>query len=407
MDIHFNDIKDASYILKNKIKETPTIQAFSLGKILECDLFLKLECLQLTSSFKARGSYVAISQLSEESKTNGVIAMSAGNHAQAVAWHSKKLGIKATIIMPEQAPFSKVSRTRELGAEVILKGRTLNESFDFVQKIAKERNLTLIHPYEDRNVILGQGTIGIEILETIPYIDTLIVPIGGGGLISGISIAAKHINPKIHIYGVESKLYPSTYNKINNTNLECGGDTLADGIAVKDSGKITNKIIQKYVDEILLVDEFSIESAISSLFENERIVSEGAGAAGIAGILENKNLFKNKKVGTVICGGNIDSRLFSGILNRQLSRAGKIARIRIDITDEPGMLAKISGAIALKGGNIIEIYHQRMFHDVPVKKAKIDAVIEALSASHIKEIITSLKKNNFNVTYLSDNSSPD
>ena len=404
MKINFESISAASNHLFGNVKKTPTIEALSLGKFLGCNLFLKLENLQITSSFKVRGAFIAIKNLSKINKSQGVIAMSAGNHAQAVAFHAKNLGIKSTIIMPEQAPFSKVTRTRELGAEVILRGRTLNESTQFVKNLCKEKGYSLIHPYDDPHTVVGQGSIGIELLNDFPDIDILIIPIGGGGLISGIAIAAKHINPKIQIIGVESKLFPSNFNVFHSSNKPCGGETLADGIAVKQPGEVTSPIIQRYIDQIILVDEFSIENSISSLFEHERIVSEGAGAAGIAAIIQNKSLFYNKNVASVICGGNIDSRIFAGILNRKLAKDGRIQKIRIDITDEPGMLAKISNCIAKNGGNIIEIYHQRMFHDVPMKEAKIDAIIESLSINHINKIISSLIELGFKVKIISNSS---
>ena len=403
MAIDVEEIYDAKRILDGNIKSTPTISASRLGKKLHCNLFLKLECLQLTSSFKARGAFISIRKNYLKNPYKGVIAMSAGNHAQAVAYHAANFGINSTIVMPEQAPFSKVARTRELGADVILKGRTLNETSTFVANRASDRDLILIHPYNDPDVVKGQGSIGLELLKEIKDLDCLVIPIGGGGLISGVSIAAKALNPKIQIFGVESKLFPSMYNIFNNTKMSCGGDTIADGIAVKQPGEINIPIIQHNVDEIFLVDEISIENSISSLFENERVISEGAGAAGVAAIMENEKTFKGKKVATIICGGNIDGRIFAGILNRQLSRDGKIAKIRIDITDEPGMLARITQAIAKDGGNILEIHHQRMFHDVPVKKAKIDALIEAQSFLNIHEIIASLKQNGFQVSLVNEN----
>jgi len=404
MQLEFESISAAAQILNGNIKNTPTIQANKLGKKLNCDLFLKLECLQLTSSFKARGAYLAIRNAKINHPDQGLIAMSAGNHAQAVAFHAQKANLSATIVMPEQAPFSKVARTKDLGAEVILRGRTLNETTSFVSYLAKQNDLTLIHPYDDLNVILGQGTVGLEFVNSVFDLDYLVVPIGGGGLISGISIAAKALNPKIKVIGVETRLFPSMYNLRNGTNLTCDGDTIADGIAVKVPGVVTAPIINKYVDDIILVDEISIEKSISDLFEDERVISEGAGATGIAAIRENIKFFENKRVGTVICGGNIDSRIFAGILNKQLSRDGKMARIRIDITDEPGMLARIAETISESGGNIIEVFHQRMFHDVPIKKAKIDAVIEAQNANRIAEIIKCLKNSGFNVIRINESS---
>ena len=402
MKIDFEKILAASKELKGNIVNTPFVRANKLSSNFNTNIFLKLENLQLTSSFKARGACYAIMKHTLADPNRGIITMSAGNHAQAVAYFANQFNVSSTIIMPEQAPFSKVSRTKELGANVILKGRTLNETSDFVNNLAKEKNLKLIHPYDDYDVISGQGSIGIEIFEKINELDCIVVPIGGGGLISGVSIVAKKINPKIKIFGVESDLYPSTYNKFKKKNLFCSGDTIADGIAVKTPGEKTFPIIREYIDDIILVDDISIENTISNLFEYERIISEGAGAAGVTAIIENLSLFKNKKVCSIICGGNIDSRIYAGILNKKLSRDGRLARIRIGITDEPGMLSKISNAIAKTGGNIIEIYHQRMFHDVPVKKAKIDAVIEAQNKKSIEEIIAILKSEGFEVRIINE-----
>ena len=402
MKIDFDKILAASKELKGNIINTPFVRANKLSSNFNTNIFLKLENLQLTSSFKARGACYAIMKHTLADPNRGIITMSAGNHAQAVAYFANEFNVSSTIIMPEQAPFSKVSRTKELGANVILKGRTLNETSDFVNNLAKEKNLKLIHPYDDYDVILGQGSIGIEIFEKIKELDCIVIPIGGGGLISGISIVAKKINPKIKIFGVESDLYPSAYNKFKKKNLFCSGDTIADGIAVKTPGEKTFPIIREYIDDIILVDDISIENTISNLFEYERIISEGAGAAGVTAIIENLSLFKNKKVCSIICGGNIDSRIYAGILNKKLSRDGRLARIRIGITDEPGMLSKISNAIAKTGGNIIEIYHQRMFHDVPVKKAKIDAVIEAQNKKSIEEIIAILKSEGFEVRIINE-----
>ncbi len=404
MDLKIENIKEARDLLKNRIVITPEIRSNYLSNLVGGSVFLKLENLQHTSSFKARGAFVSLDRLEEKKKKTGVIAMSAGNHAQAVAWWAKQKGINATIIMPEQAPFSKVMKTKEYGGNVILRGRTIDEAQSFVEEKIDKEGLTLIHPYDDRDVILGQGTIGLEFLEKIPDLDCLIVPIGGGGLISGIAVAAKSINPKIKIYGIQTKKFPTMYNFFKSKQLRVTGDTLADGIAVKIPGNITSSIIQKYVDDIILVNEFEIEKAISALFENERIVSEGAGAVGVAAIMKNPDLFNGLGIGTVICGGNIDARVFASILNRKLSRDGRLAKVRIDILDEPGMLARISSLIAENGGNIIEIFHQRMFHDVPVKNAKIDAVIEALSTNHIKTIIDALENDGFVVNEINDKS---
>ncbi len=404
MTIHIDSIKEANLELRSNIVRTPTIQSQYLSNEVNANVFLKLENLQYTSSFKVRGAYVSIKRLKEEQKQKGVIAMSAGNHAQAVAWWAQKEGVKATIVMPEQAPLSKVMKTKSLGAEVILKGRTLNESQNYVSELIDYKKLTLIHPYDDPNVVIGQGTLGLELMEDTKNLDLLVIPIGGGGLISGVSIVAKTLNPNIKIFGVQTEKFPSMYNVLHKKQLAISGDTLADGIAVKRPGNITSEIIKNHVDDILLINEFDLEMAISSLFENERIVAEGAGAAGVAAIMKNKDKFSGKKVGTVICGGNIDARLFASILNRKLLMDGRMTKVRIDIIDEPGMLARISNLIAKYGGNIIEIYHQRMFNDVPVKNAKIDAIIEALSVEHIASIIKALRNDGFQVSEIMERS---
>ena len=404
MTIHIDSIKEANLELRSNIVRTPTIQSQYLSNEVNANVFLKLENLQYTSSFKVRGAYVSIKRLKEEQKQKGVIAMSAGNHAQAVAWWAQKEGVKATIVMPEQAPLSKVMKTKSLGAEVILKGRTLNESQNYVSELIDYKKLTLIHPYDDPNVVIGQGTLGLELMEDTKNLDLLVIPIGGGGLISGVSIVAKSLNPNIKIFGVQTEKFPSMYNVLHKKQLAISGDTLADGIAVKRPGNITSEIIKNHVDDILLINEFDLEMAISSLFENERIVAEGAGAAGVAAIMKNKDKFSGKKVGTVICGGNIDARLFASILNRKLLMDGRMTKVRIDIIDEPGMLARISNLIAKYGGNIIEIYHQRMFNDVPVKNAKIDAIIEALSVEHIASIIKALRDDGFQVSEIMERS---
>ena len=404
MTIHIDSIREANLELRSNIVRTPTIQSQYLSNEVNANVFLKLENLQYTSSFKVRGAYVSIKRLKEEQKQKGVIAMSAGNHAQAVAWWAQKEGVKATIVMPEQAPLSKVMKTKSLGAEVILKGRTLNESQNYVSELIDYKKLTLIHPYDDPNVVIGQGTLGLELMEDTKNLDLLVIPIGGGGLISGVSIVAKSLNPNIKIFGVQTEKFPSMYNVLHKKQLAISGDTLADGIAVKRPGNITSEIIKNHGDDILLINEFELEMAISSLFENERIVAEGAGAAGVAAIMKNKDKFSGKKVGTVICGGNIDARLFASILNRKLLMDGRMTKVRIDIIDEPGMLARISNLIAKYGGNIIEIYHQRMFNDVPVKNAKIDAIIEALSVEHIASIIKALKDDGFQVSEIMERS---
>ena len=376
MAVTADQIRDTAVRLDGQIIRTPMLEAPMLSRNLGCDLFLKLECLQHTSSFKARGALNAMLGLNDKQRQLGVIAMSAGNHAQAVAYHAEHMGIPATIVMPAQTPFAKVARTRAFGAKVVLEGRNLNECEGTVNALIQEHGLTLIHPYDNELVMMGQGTAGLEMLTDQPDLDILVVPIGGGGLMGGIATIARDMRPNIKIYGVQTELYPSMKLAVEGKEITCGGETLAEGIAVKKPGGVALPVIDALVDEILLVDERDLEWAVGALIEQQRVVSEGAGAAGIAAIHANPALFAGKKVGVVICGGNIDPRLLASILNRNMAVDGRIARLRIDISDEPGMLAAISTTIGKCGGNIVEIYHQRLFYDVPAKLAKIDAVIE-------------------------------
>ena len=405
MAVTADQIRDTAVRLDGQIIRTPMPEAPMLSRNLGCNLFLKLECLQHTSSFKARGALNAMLGLNDKQRQLGVIAMSAGNHAQAVAYHAEHMGIPATIVMPAQTPFAKVARTRAFGAKVVLEGRNLNECEGTVNALIQEYGLTLIHPYDNELVMMGQGTAGLEMLIDQPDLDILVVPIGGGGLIGGIATIARDMRPNIKIYGVQTELYPSMKLAIEGKEITCGGETLAEGIAVKKPGGVTLPVVDALVDEILLVDERELEWAVGALIEQQRVVSEGAGAAGIAAIHANPALFAGKKVGVVICGGNIDPRLLASILNRNMAVDGRIARLRIDISDEPGMLAAISTTIGKCGGNIVEIYHQRLFYDVPAKLAKIDAVIETRGSDHVDEIIAALRAAHFQVRQLDDSAS--
>ncbi len=405
MAVTADQIRNTATQLDGQIIRTPIIEAPMLSRNLGCDLFLKMECLQHTSSFKARGALNAMLGLNDQQRQQGVIAMSAGNHAQAVAYHAGHMGISATIVMPAQTPFAKVARTRAFGAKVVLEGRNLNECEGTVNALIQEHGLTLIHPYDNELVMMGQGTAGLEMLTDQPDLDILVVPIGGGGLMGGIATIARDMRPNIKIYGVQTELYPSMKLAVEGKEIICGGETLAEGIAVKKPGGVTLSVVEALVDEILLVNERELEWAVGALIEQQRIVSEGAGAAGIAAIHQNPALFAGKKVGVVICGGNIDPRLLASILNRNMAVDGRIARLRIDISDEPGMLAAISTTIGKCGGNIVEIYHQRLFYDVPAKLAKIDAVIETRGPDHVDEIIAALRAAHFQVRQLEDSAS--
>ena len=397
MSISGQDVRNAAAQLEGHVLRTPMVVSPLLSQQLGCNIYVKLECLQYTSSFKARGAFIAMQSLSDEQRSAGVIAMSAGNHAQAVAYHAGQMGIPAVIVMPSQTPFAKIARTRAYGAEVVLEGRNLNDCESKVQALIDSRGLTLIHPYDNNEVMIGQGTVGLEMLIDQPDLDVLVVPIGGGGLVGGIATIAKEMRPDIRIIGVQTEAYPSMHAAMLGRDIVCGGETLAEGIAVKKPGGVTLPVVQALVDKIVLVNEKHLEWAVSGLVEQQRIVAEGAGAAGIAAIYAHPQLFKGLKVGVVICGGNIDPRLLSSILNRNMAIDGRIARLRIDISDEPGMLAAITESIGRCGGNIIEIYHQRLFFDVPAKLAKIDAVVETRGPEHIDEIIADLRNRKFTV----------
>jgi len=396
------NIYAAADLIEGHLVKTPLVYSPLLSQQLGCNLYLKLECLQFTSSFKARGAYVAMHDLTAQQRSKGVIAMSAGNHAQAVAYHAGKMDIPAVIVMPSQTPFAKVARTQNYGAEVILKGRNLNECEAFVRELIDQRDLTLIHPYDNEQVIAGQGTIGLEMLTEKSDLDLLLVPIGGGGLISGIATIAKQLNPDVRVVGVQTEAYPSMKAALNGNEVSCNGETLAEGIAVKTPGRLTLPVVDALVEDILLVSEQQLEWAVSALVEQQRVVAEGAGAAGVAAVYAYPELFAGLNVGVVICGGNIDSRLLSSILNRNMVLDGRIARLRIDISDEPRMLASITDSIGNCGGNIVEIYHQRMFFDVPAKLAKIDAIVETRGPAHAHQIIDDLRAKGFVVRLMEE-----
>ncbi len=395
------DIRAAGRSIAGEVIRTPLVAAPRLGEILGCELYLKLESQQYTGSFKDRGALNKLKSLTPEQAKLGVIAMSAGNHAQGVAYHARRLGIPATIVMPEFAPFTKVERTRELGARVVLSGDTLDASAIAARDIADRDNLTFVHPYDDPKIVAGQGTIGFEMLEDQPELDVIVVPIGGGGIISGIAIAAKSVKPEIEMIGVEAELFPSMYQAVHGEASTAGGQTLADGIAVKNPGALTRPIIEELVSDILLVDEGQIETAVHALVEQQKIVAEGAGAAGVAALMKHKERFAGRKVGAVICGGNIDVKLLSWVLTRGLVRDGRMVRLRIGIVDRPGVLAQVAQLIGETGGNIIEVYHQRLFYDVPAKQADVDAVIETRNPEHVREIVAALKASGFPTRILS------
>ncbi|MGL4396993.1 MAG: threonine ammonia-lyase [Hyphomicrobium sp.] len=385
------DIEAAARAIQGAVLNTDFDQSRTLGGMFGCELWLKFENLQFTASYKERGALNRMLALPDAARRAGVIAMSAGNHAQGVAYHAGRLQIPATIVMPATTPTVKVENTRAFGAKVILHGDTLEDAAQFATSYGIENALTFIHPFDDPLVIAGQGTIGLEMLAAVPDLDTLIVPIGGGGLISGIAIAAKTLKPSIRVIGVEAQLYPSMLNAIKGSHLPLGGDTLAEGIAVSTPGRITRAIIERYVDDIVLVSEADLERAITLLITIEKTVVEGAGAAGLAALLATPQRFAGSKTGLVLCGGNIDTRLLASVLTRGLARDGRLSRIAIDLPDRPGQLARVAGVIGGAGANVVEVYHQRVFTDLPAKGTELHLVIETRDRGHFDAVVSALR----------------
>ena len=395
--VTLDDVEAARGRLAGALVDTDCDWSRTLSSMLGCKLWLKFENQQFTASFKERGALNRLSVLSPKEKKRGVIAMSAGNHAQGVAYHAHRLSIPATIVMPVSTPTVKVVNTRRHGAEVILIGETVEEAAAFALAHGHDKGLTFIHPYDDPLVIAGQGTLALEMLGTAPEIDTLIVPIGGGGLISGIAVAAKALKPSIRLIGVQAALYPSMYNVIKEEHLPTRGDTLAEGIAVKAPGQIAQTIVRQLVDDIVLVSEEQIEHAVSLLINIEKTVVEGAGAAGLAAVLREPGRFKGRTLGLVLCGGNIDTRLLASVLTRELARAGRLTQLAIDLVDRPGALAKVASTLGEAGANIVEVFHQRVFSDLPAKAALLEVVIETRDRDHLNETVALLRAAGFEV----------
>jgi threonine dehydratase len=385
------DVRSAAATIAGAVERTPMTHSRTLSAICGCTIFLKFENLQYTASFKERGALNKLARLSPAQRKAGVIACSAGNHAQGVAYHAQRLGVPAVIVMPEGTPFTKINQTQKFGAEVVVHGADLSEAQDRADALRGERNLVFVHPYDDADIIAGQGTIALEMLEGGGEFDALVVPVGGGGLISGIAVAAKALKPGIALYGVEAALYPAMSQVLRGEEPRAGGVTIAEGIAVKRPGEITRQIVKALVEDMLLVGEDALEQAVLLMLEIEKSIAEGAGAAGLAAVVANRERFKGKRIGIVISGGNIDARVLSAVLLRGLVRSGRLVRIRVDISDQPGLLGRVANLIGAAGGNIVEVYHQRLFHDVPIKMAELDVVIETRDARHVDEILVTLR----------------
>jgi threonine dehydratase len=379
---------------------TPCLRSELLSELLGCAITLKFETFQHSSSFKDRGALVKLASLSDEERARGVIAMSAGNHAQGVAYHATRLGIPATIVMPKLTPFVKVEKTTQFGARVLLEGDSVDEAADYAHRLAAERNLTFIHPYDDPLIIAGQGTIGLEILTDAPDLEALVVPIGGGGLISGVAIAAKALKPEVEIVGVEAAACPSMYRRRAGLPEAPLRPTIAEGIAVKTPGELTLPIVRELVGDILLVEEDAIEDAILTLLEVEKVVVEGAGAIGLAALTAYRERFVGRRVGLVLCGGNIDLRLLSVVILRGLVHSKRVISIRVGMPDAPGNLARAAALIGEAGGNILEVAHQRAFSPLSAKSSEVNFIVETQNAAHASEVVTALRAAGFEVRIL-------
>jgi threonine dehydratase len=388
--VTLQDIEAAAAAIRGNVENTPCLHSRTLSAITGAEVYLKFENHQFTASFKERGALNKLLSLSPAERAAGVIAASAGNHAQGVAYHAKRLGIPAVIVMPRFTPVVKVQQTRDHGAEAILHGENFDEAKAQAYAIAAQRKLTFVHPYDDEKVIAGQGTIALEMLAQHPRLDALVVPIGGGGMISGMAIAAKALKPDVAVIGVQTERYPSMYAAVNKIPPEFGSNTIADGIAVKEPGRLTLELVQRFVDDIVLVDEGSIERAIVMLLEIEKTVAEGAGAVGLAALIKYRERFLGKRVGLVLCGGNIDPLMLSDIIVRGMVRSGRLARLRVELRDLPGSLARITALLGEANANIEEVHHQRAFTNLPLQSAEVEFVLETRGAEHIEQIIAAL-----------------
>ena len=377
--------------IRDSIVATPTLHSQTLSKLTGANIYLKFENLQFTAAYKERGALNAILLLSEEQRGKGVIAASAGNHAQGLSYHGTRLGIPVTIVMPVPTPTVKVMQTESVGGKVVLFGETFDDAYEHARQLEAEQGLTFVHPFDDPNVAAGQGTVALEMLESVPSLDMLVVPIGGGGLLSGMGTVARALKPDIGLIGVQAELYPSMYALLNNLQMPCEGDTLAEGIAVKMPGAFTSKVIRELVDEIVLVNEAHLETAVSLLLQIEKTVVEGAGAAGLAAVMAHPEKFADKNVGVVLCGGNIDTRLLANVLLRDLARSGRLARLRLTLQDRPGALYKVMRLFNEHNVNIIEIYHQRIFTTLPAKGLITDIECEARDAKQLQGLVDGLQ----------------
>ncbi|MGR6328602.1 threonine ammonia-lyase [Sphingomonas sp. XXL09] len=395
LPVSLADVREAHARIRDSIVRTPTLISRTLSGMTGAQVFLKFENLQFTAAYKERGALNTLLQLSDAARAKGVIAASAGNHAQGVAYHANRLGIPSTIVMPRTTPTVKVVQTESHGATVVLEGETFDAAYAHARVLEAERGFTFVHPFDDPRVIAGQGTVALEMFEDVPQLDTLLTPIGGGGLISGMATVA-HAQPhRVEVVGVQAELYPSMYNRIRGTHLPCAGDTLAEGIAVKEPGGLTAQMVAALVDDIVLVGERNLEEAVSLLLQIEKTVVEGAGAAGLAALLAFPERFRGRHVGVVLCGGNIDTRLLANVLLRDLARSGRLARLRVRLQDQPGALYNVARIFDQQRVNIIEVYHQRIFTTLPAKGLITDIECETRDAAHLDRLIAALRASGY------------
>jgi len=384
-------IQDAAARLRGQVLETPCVESKTLSQIVGAQVFLKFENLQFTASFKERGACNRLAQLSPDERARGVVAMSAGNHAQGVAYHAQRLGVRAVIVMPRFTPGVKVERTRGFGAEVVLHGDTLEEARQYAYQLAEAQGLTFVHPYDDEAIAAGQGTLALEMLREQPDLDTLVIAIGGGGLIAGVATAAKALKPGIQVVGVQAARFPSMVNAVRGTQHPGGTSTIAEGIAVGTPGRITQEVVERLVDDLLLVDEGDIEQAVLMLLEIEKTLVEGAGAAGLAALVRHPERFQGQRVGLVLSGGNIDPLLLAAIIERGMVRSGRLARIKVGARDVPGVLARITATVADAGANIEEVHHQRAFTMLAAQNVEIELVLQTRGRAHVEEVLGRLR----------------
>jgi threonine dehydratase len=397
LPVTVDDILAARTRIAGAIVKTPTLISQTLSDMLGCKVYLKFENLQFTAAYKERGALNRLLQLDEASKTKGVIAASAGNHAQGLAYHGKRLGVPVTIVMPTTTPIVKITQTRGHGATVVQYGEKFDDAYAHARKLEVEQGLTFIHPFDEPDIMAGQGTVALEILEDAPEIDTLIIPIGGGGLFSGMATAARAMKPDIQLYGVQAELYPSMYDFVKGADLPCDGDTLAEGIAVKQPGDMTRRFVERLADDVLLVTERRLEESVSLLLQIEKTVVEGAGAAGLAALLTYREKFAGRSVGLVLTGGNIDTRLLANVLLRDLARSGRLARLRIILQDRPGALFHVARIFDQESVNILELAHQRIFTNLPAKGLSLDVECETRDRAHLQRLIAALGEAGYEV----------